>query len=166
MTLTHTDVRRILEILDQAQHLDTLEVRIGDFLLRAAKPGSRLGPLAHEPADVPPTLPSAAIPATPAKKPAPQADKAEAESVPAGLVAIRAPMVGSFYRRPKPDEPPFVEEGQRVAAGDPLALLEAMKLFNTVSAPIAGRIAQIAVEDGVLVQRDTVLILIEPEPQA
>jgi acetyl-CoA carboxylase biotin carboxyl carrier protein len=79
------------------------------------------------------------------------------------MLAVRSPMVGTFYRRPKPDEPPFVEEGSRVEAGAALCIVEAMKLFNTVPAPVAGRVARIVAENGQVVQRDAVLIIIEPD---
>lgn len=160
MALTHADVRRILDILDHAPHLESLEVRIGDFLLRASKTGA-----GWQPAAEPAPGPSATASVSPAVPQRPDAVPAD-EQVPHGAVAVRAPMVGTFYRRPKPEEPPFVEEGARVEAGAPLALLEAMKLFNTVAAPVAGRVVRIAAEDRQLVQRDALLILIEPENQA
>ena len=64
-----------------------------------------------------------------------------------GLVRVTSPMVGTFYRRPAPDQPPFVEEGQRVEAGDPLCLIEAMKLFNEIIAEEGGHVRTICLED-------------------
>jgi acetyl-CoA carboxylase biotin carboxyl carrier protein len=159
MALTHTDVRRILDILDQAAQLESLEISIGDFVLRAYKPGAAI-PL--EPlATAGPTAKS-----TPTAAAAPLVAREAAVQVPEGMIAVRSPMVGTFYRRPKPDEPTFVEEGARVDQGAALCILEAMKLFNTVSAPAAGRIVKIAAENGQLVQRDAVLMIIEPDARA
>jgi acetyl-CoA carboxylase biotin carboxyl carrier protein len=153
MALTHTDVRRILDILDHAPQLDSLEISVGDFVLRAYKKGAAV---TAEP------LATGGVEAAPQ----PARSSAAEVQVPEGMLAVRAPMVGTFYRRPQPDEPPFVEEGSRVDAGAALCILEAMKLFNTVPAPVAGRIVKIAAENGQIVQRDAVLIIIEPDVRA
>ena len=71
-------------------------------------------------------------------------------------------MLGHFYAAPKPGAPPFVTLGQQVAVDDTVAILEVMKLMNHVKAGIAGRIAQIAVGDGELVEFDQVLLYIDP----
>jgi acetyl-CoA carboxylase biotin carboxyl carrier protein len=151
MALTHADVRRILDILDRAANLESLEVSIGDFVLRAHKPGAAAAAAAPgktgEAAAVPQHSPRTAVDVT----------------VPEGMIGVRAPMVGTFYRRPNPEEPPFVEEGARVDAGAPLCLVEAMKLFNTVSAPAAGRIMRIVADDRQVVQHDALLMIIEPD---
>lgn len=92
--------------------------------------------------------------------------EADAEPEPAaeeGLVALRAPMVGTFYRRPAPDDPAFVEVGTPVKAGDPLCLIEVMKLYTTIEAPEDGVVERIAVEDGTLVEFNALLFLIRPE---
>ncbi len=77
-------------------------------------------------------------------------------------VEVRAPMVGTFFRRPSPQEPPFVEVGAEVAAGDPLCLIEVMKLYTTIEAPCAGRVVEIVPEDATLVEHGAVLFRIEP----
>jgi len=80
-----------------------------------------------------------------------------------GLVAVRSPMVGTAYRHPAPDEPPFVEVGTRVEKGTPLCLIEVMKLYTTIEAPSAGVIAAIHAEDTALVEFDQILFSIRPE---
>jgi acetyl-CoA carboxylase biotin carboxyl carrier protein len=152
MALTHADVRRILDILDHAPELESLEISVGDFILRAHKRGAVVAP---EPLATRGAAPAAAV--------QPARERAAEVEVPAGMIAVRSPMVGTFYRRPKPDEPAFVEEGARVDAGAALCILEAMKLFNTVAAPVAGRVVKVAAENGQVVQRDAVLIIIEPD---
>ncbi len=79
-----------------------------------------------------------------------------------GLVEVRAPMVGTFYRAPSPTEPAFVEVGSSVQAGEPLCLIEVMKLYTTIEAPQAGRIVHIGAENGALVEHDHVLFVVEP----
>jgi biotin carboxyl carrier protein len=70
-------------------------------------------------------------------------------------------MLGSFYRAPSPKDPPFVEVGSLVKRGDPLCLIEVMKLFTTISADTDGQIAQILPANGDLVEFDQILFLIE-----
>ena len=71
-------------------------------------------------------------------------------------------MVGTFYRAPSPDAPPFVEVGTVVKAGQPLCLIEVMKLFTTINSEIGGRIAQIGADNGELVEYGRTLFVIEP----
>jgi acetyl-CoA carboxylase biotin carboxyl carrier protein len=84
-------------------------------------------------------------------------------SVAQGHVAVRAPMVGTFYRRASPEERPFVEVGQRVKKGDSVCLIEVMKLFTTIPAPTDGLIEVIAVEDADPVEFDQILFVIKPD---
>ena len=79
-----------------------------------------------------------------------------------GLIRVESPMVGTFYRAPSPDAGPFVEEGQRVAAGDTLCLIEAMKLFNEIVAEQAGVVRRILVENAEPAEFGQLLFLIEP----
>lgn len=79
-----------------------------------------------------------------------------------GLAEVRSPMVGTFYRRPQPEADPFVDVGTEVKKGDPLCLVEVMKLFTTLYADQAGKIVEIAAEDGGLVEYDQVLFLVRP----
>ncbi len=78
-----------------------------------------------------------------------------------GMIRVVSPMVGTFYRRPGPDDAPFVEEGQHVEAGDTLCLIEAMKLFNEIVAEQAGVVRKIVLEDGAPAEFGQPLFLIE-----
>ena len=159
MALSHTDVRRILEILDSAAHLESLDVTVGEFALHARKPGAASFTPERAPQH------AAARPAEPAATPAATeaaAAPAPLEDVPAGLVAVRAPMVGTFYLRPSPDQPAFVTVGSAVQAGDTVCLVEVMKMFNSVKAHVAGTVERIAVENGKPVQHDQIVMLIKP----
>ncbi|MGQ9476631.1 MAG: pyruvate/oxaloacetate carboxyltransferase [Actinomycetota bacterium] len=79
-----------------------------------------------------------------------------------GLVQVRSPMVGTFYRTPSPGAPPFVEEGDEVKEGQTLCLIEVMKLFNEIPSPVNGRIKRILAEHGKGVEYDEVIMEIEP----
>lgn len=76
--------------------------------------------------------------------------------------AITAPLTGTFYRAESPDAPPLVEVGDTVEEGQKIGLIEAMKVFSEVVADRAGTVAEIVVQNGRLVQRDEVLLYIEP----
>lgn len=152
MSLTHKEARRILEILDHTTHLDFLEVRIGDTTLTASKSGTivRSEAPAQGTTPVKPALSATAV------------AMSEPE-VAAGQIAVRATMMGTFYRKPSPDQPSFVEENALVETGTPLCLVEAMKLFNTLASPVKGRVVRIVAQDLQMVQRDQLLMIIEPE---
>jgi acetyl-CoA carboxylase biotin carboxyl carrier protein len=134
-SFTQQDVEQILRVVDG---LTDVEVRleVGDMKLHVRKFSGR----------------SEARP-TPAL--------AEAPAGPAGAVAIRAPMLGTFYRAPSPAEPAFVEPGSHVRAGDPVCIIEVMKLFNTVNAGVTGTIVSVVAESGQMVEQDDVLFYVK-----
>jgi acetyl-CoA carboxylase biotin carboxyl carrier protein len=79
-----------------------------------------------------------------------------------GQIEVVAPMVGTFYRAPNPESAPFVEIGSVVRKGQPLCLIEVMKLFTTINSEVAGRIVQIGAENTELVEYGRTLFVIEP----
>ena len=96
---------------------------------------------------------------------APVAPLAARPSAPPGrsnLIEARAPMVGTFYRAPAPEDPPFVDVGDRVQAGQTLCILEAMKLMNEIEAETAGEVVEVLVENGTPVEFDQPLIRLKP----
>jgi acetyl-CoA carboxylase biotin carboxyl carrier protein len=78
------------------------------------------------------------------------------------LQPITAPMVGTFYRSPAPGDPPFVDLGTRIRAGQTVCILEAMKLMNELEAEVAGEVVEILVENGTPVEFGQVLMRIRP----
>ncbi len=107
-------------------------------------------------------MPNQAIPAPPAAAPAtPAAPAAESEETDK-YVTIKSPIIGTFYRKPAPDKPLFVEVGQQVGEGDVLCVIEAMKLFNEIESEISGKIVKILVDDSSPVEFDQPLFLIDP----
>lgn len=159
MDLTHKDVQNILKIIDEAEHLEEIELVFGGIKLHVRRQGSG-GDLSPRPlAPESPRAPAAPVAAA-APKPLPAPAN---EPVPEGTIAIRAPMLGTFYRSPAPGEKPFVEVGQRVAANDTVCLIEVMKLFNSIRAGADGTVVKILCENAALVEYNQVMILVEPK---
>jgi len=93
----------------------------------------------------------------------PDADKPKAEaSTPSNTITIKSPMIGTFYRRPSPDKPNFVEIGDEVTPGKVVCIIEAMKLFNEIESEVKGKIVKMLVEDASPVEYDQPLFLVEP----
>ena len=147
------EIREILTIFLDSE-LQDLRLEIGNVRLAVTKSGAA-GIAAHTlSSPAPPAVAAPAVPAAPA---------AEAAAAPReGWVAVTASSVGVFYRRPSPDQPPFVQVGSVVAANDPVCLIEVMKMFTGVVAPCAGRIADILIEDATMVEYGQPLMYIEP----
>ncbi|GAL78440.1 acetyl-CoA carboxylase biotin carboxyl carrier protein [Algibacter lectus] len=77
-------------------------------------------------------------------------------------ITIKSPIIGTFYRKPSPDKPLFVEVGQTIAEGDVLCIIEAMKLFNEIESEVSGKIVKILVDDSSPVEFDQPLFLVDP----
>ena len=85
-----------------------------------------------------------------------------AASSPSNTITIKSPMIGTFYRKPSPDKPNFVEAGDEILPGKVVCIIEAMKLFNEIESEVSGRIVKILVEDSSPVEYDQPLFLVEP----
>jgi len=80
-----------------------------------------------------------------------------------GLVEVRTPLLGTFYRAPKPGSPPFVEVGSIVTESSVVAIVETMKLMNSVHAGVSGKIVEICLDDAEFADHDAVLMRVQPE---
>lgn len=173
MELRPDDIQEILRIFADSD-LEELHLDIGGTRLDLSKRG---GVAAERPAPAPtpaprpapdPTAPPAQAPAAPAPSAASAAPTPAAVSpAPAsasvdGLEELRSPLLGVFYRRPAPGEQAFVEIGSQVGADDPVCIIDVMKLFTRIPAGVAGRVVEICVEDGQLVEHGQVLMRIDP----
>ncbi len=140
------DLERIEKLLDLLARHDVSEFSYaeGDWQLSL-----RIGAQVVHAAAV--ALPSAVGPAAATSVVAPTDD---------GLVVVRSPMVGTFYRSPKAGQAPFVEVGDRVEVGRPVCIVEAMKLMNEIEAEVAGVVAEICVENAQPVEFGQVLFKI------
>ena len=176
MELSHDDVLEILELLENSK-VEYLEIEVGSTKLVANKSGITLG-VASEPQVViepqkapviqipqPQTPPAAQSTAAPSAQSAaaPSAIEPSKESQGADLVKVTAPVVGVFYRQSEPGAPPYVEVGSKVEEGATLGLLEVMKMFTSVTAPIRGEIVEILAQNNEFVEFEQTLMLIRPE---
>ena len=80
----------------------------------------------------------------------------------ANTAEIKSPMIGTFYRRPSPDKPNFVEVGDMIEKGQVICIIEAMKLFNEIEAETSGKVVKVLLDDSSPVEYDQPLFLIEP----
>jgi len=110
-------------------------------------------PLAQNILPQPPVTPQIATPST---STAPGTDDNSK------FITIKSPIIGTFYRKPSPDKPMFVEVGTTISKGDVLCVIEAMKLFNEIEAEVAGKIVKILVDDMSPVEFDQPLFLVDP----
>jgi acetyl-CoA carboxylase biotin carboxyl carrier protein len=162
MEWTEKQILETLRFIEESDY-DEVKLETENFRLHVRKSGA--------PASVPGTrtigLTAGALPpasTTKPSKPEPSvvASPTEDATIPAGMIAIRAPMVGTFYRAPAPHLPPFVEEGASVKTEDTVCLIEVMKLFNTIKAGVSGKVVRILADNAATVRRDEVLMIIEP----
>ena len=165
------DIDRIRELLQVVADSGVAEVEIHDeefkLVVRKSAPNVTVQqpvpppypynyapppPAYAAPAPMPPPAPAAAAPAAPMPAPA---ESAGGETVP-------APIVGTFYRSPSPDQDAYVEVGDTVKKGDVLCIIEAMKLMNEIESEIAGTIREVLVENAQPVEFDQPLFIIDP----
>ncbi len=178
--LTEADVERILGIVDR---LNDIEVRleVGDMKLHVRKFGdatlaagatfaNALATPAAAPthsASPPQGAPAASAPPPAAATAMPSAATSAASggdtAGQAGLLEVRAPMLGRFYRAASPSEPAYVEVGSKVKFEDTVCMIEVMKLFNSVQAGVSGTVVEIVAQNGQMVEHDAVLLRVRSE---
>lgn len=164
-------LQRLIEMVD-ASSLDSIEIskRFGTRIrlsksppvnlvagVAPAAPGAATGPSGSA-AGSPPSA-SAVAGADGSGSAAPGTESGDDG---AGLVEVASPMVGTFYRAPAPDAPPYVEVGDRVSKGQTLCILEAMKLMNELESEVAGVVREIVVDNAEPVEYGQVLFRIDP----
>ena len=93
---------------------------------------------------------------------APAAEEKQAADDDSKYITVKSPIIGTFYRKPSPDKPTFVEVGDSVKEGDVLCIIEAMKLFNEIESEVSGKIVKVLVDDSSPVEFDQPLYLVDP----
>ena len=165
MDLSQDDVIQILKLIDEAP-FGRVSLQLGEFKLEVVKgEGLRpsLGASEREVAvssDVG-AAPAVEVQSSPARRAAAE-EPLPAEAADQGLSKIAAPILGTFYRRPQPGAPVYVDEGSLVEEDTTVGLIEIMKLFNPVKAGVRGRIRKVCAENGKLVEYGQTLFLVEP----
>ena len=158
------ELKEILQILEEKE-IEEFELEEEGMKLRIRK-AAVVSPNHHgapPPAMAPFAAPPAAAPhLVPGPAPAAPAEAAPAPGE-AGLVLVRSPMVGTFFRSPDPNSPAFVNTGDRVKVGQVLCIIEAMKLMNEIEAEVAGEIVKVHHENGQPVQYGEALFSLRPD---
>ena len=138
----------------QKSDLTELEIELQDLKLRLARPGSDQVPtLGHARTEIPQQVISSQVQAAATPAPSEKDD---------GAHQFTSPMVGTFYRKPSPDDAAFVEIGDTVKKGDVLCIVEAMKVMNEIQSDTAGEVVEILVEDSTSVEYGQTLFKIRP----
>ena len=147
--------------------VNEVSIEEGDFKIKIKKTADTANPApaqvyAPQPAMPYPAAPqnASAIPAAPAEQPA--QEKSTEEAAGSKNITIKSPIVGTFYRSPSPEADVFVKEGDSVAKGDTLCIVEAMKIMNEIDSEYSGKIVKILAEDAQPVEYDQPLFLIDP----
>ena len=140
------DLRKIKKLIELVQEsgIAELEVRDGDESIRVARALPGAAPVVAAPAALAETV----------------ADGGARETEAVDGQVVRAPISGTFYRSPAPGEAPFVQEGDAVAPGDVLCIIESMKMMNRIEAELTGTVAQILLENGRAMESGTPLFRI------
>jgi acetyl-CoA carboxylase biotin carboxyl carrier protein len=147
MSLTAADVAEIMRLLEGSS-FDELNIELDGMKLSLRRAGAA--------ADMRPVQQSNAVPAPPQRAPA----AAKVLDSDPNFHAVKAPLLGTFYRAPKPGAPPFVELGSAVEADTVVGIIEVMKLMNTVRAGVRGKVVEILAGDGALVEFDETILRI------
>ncbi|HVJ36925.1 MAG TPA: acetyl-CoA carboxylase biotin carboxyl carrier protein [Stenotrophomonas sp.] len=158
------DLRKIKKLIDllEESNLAEIEIKEGEESVRLARTPKGSYAVAPAPMMAAPTPAPAQAPSMPMHSPTEASTGGTAKpgnALPEGHV-LRAPMVGTFYTSPSPDKPAFVSVGQAVKAGETLAIIEAMKMFNPIEADVSGTIVAILGESGQPVEFDQPLFVI------
>lgn len=167
--LSYQDLMEIIKLVEDSPQFQDFRLKYDDVEIELSKTGSqRSASSASAALSMPVSSAPAASATTPAAPTAAPAASAPAQAagpheVPAGLVAVKAPMVGTFYRAPEPGAAPFIEVGAPVTKESVVCILEVMKLMNSLTAGIDGVVAQILVADGQTVEYGQPLIVIDPK---
>ena len=153
------DVKRLAQLLRETPEIGSIEVK-GWFGTGVVITRTTAAPVA-----LPAALPvQSATPSSPAG--VPKEAEREAQSRPSApgpqLKEIRSPMVGTFYRAPEPGAEPYVQVGSRIASGQTVCIIEAMKIMNEIEAEVVGVVREVSVEDSQPVEYGQVLFRVDP----
>jgi acetyl-CoA carboxylase biotin carboxyl carrier protein len=156
------EIQDLIKLINKS-NIGELQIEQGDFKITIRQKEEKVVSIASlpqaypvMPAAAPAPLPAAASASEAADRPAAKPVKED------NLVAIKSPMIGTFYRKPSPDKPLFAEVGDEVSVGKVVCIIEAMKLFNEIESEVSGRIVKILVEDATPVEYDQPLFLVDP----
>ena len=154
--MENKEIQKLLDFIAQS-NLDEVSIETSELKLSVKRYG--IAPVVQQMTTSAPLVTSQA-PAVAAVAQAPVAPVA-APAVASNRVTIKSPMIGTFYRSSSPDRPSLVEIGSDVTKGEPVCIIEAMKLFNEIESEISGRIVEVLVENATPVEFDQPLFVVE-----
>jgi acetyl-CoA carboxylase biotin carboxyl carrier protein len=165
MELSEDDVLHILKLIDESK-FDYFQLEVGELKITVSKgdplplPGAPQTIAAAPAQNAAPAaaVKPAAAPAAPASQPAAK----PAAAIPAGMLPITAPLLGTFYVAPEPGAPPFVKVGQQITEDTTVGLIEVMKVFNSVRATVKGTIVEVVAQNGQFVEFGQTLFIVKP----
>ena len=156
-------VKKVIEMLDQSS-VDSLEISSDKGMkLRISKTPQHRGATVQMAAA--PAAPAAVLPPAPAARPAEEGARGEApaaEAPKASLLEIKSPMVGTYYQSPEPSAKAYVAVGDRIAKGQIVCIIEAMKIMNELESEVDGVVREINVKDSQPIEYGQVLFRIDP----
>ena len=163
MELSEDDVLHILKLIDESK-FDYFQLEVGELKITVSKgdPIPIAGAAQPAPASVAPSLAAAAAKSAPITSVAPAAQAAKPVTIPEGMSAITAPLLGTFYVAPEPGAPPFVKVGQQITEDTTVGLIEVMKVFSSVRATVKGTIVELVVQNGQFVEFGQTLFIVKP----
>jgi len=153
MSLTAKDVEEIMKLLESSS-FDRLSLEVDGMKIELERSGAAPRTPAPPPAPRAPAAPAAPVP--------PVAPAGRASTEP-GLVEVKSPLLGIYYRAPKPGEPPFIDVGSKVDVDTVIGIVEVMKLMNSVPAGVKGEVVEILGANGELVEHGELLLLVRPD---
>jgi acetyl-CoA carboxylase biotin carboxyl carrier protein len=160
MSLTARDIAEITRLLEDSS-FDELDIEINGLKIHLKR-----GNAVSSPAPAPVPVAPQPVAAAPALVAVGKNGSAAASAADPALTAVRAPLLGTFYRAPRPGEPPFIEVGATVEPDTTVGIIEVMKLMNTVSAGTRGVVREICARDGNLVEYGETLLRIDARERA
>lgn len=172
-SMTVKEIQDLMRLVKKLE-LSEFKMKDGEFQLSIRSKHYDHSKSSKAPPQVVP-VPAPVQPAVPVQ-PAPVPDLPEASSGGAGkagadagkkdeetsYIEVKSPIVGTFYRSPSPDKPPYVKVGDSIEVGSVVCIVEAMKLFNEIESEVAGKIVKVVTEDASPVEYDQVLFLVDP----
>ncbi len=152
-------IQDLIKLINKS-NIGELKIEQGDFKITIKQKEDKYISVASNaaPMQMMPSMPLQQSVAAPAAS----AEKAALAIKEENLVTIKSPMIGTFYRKPSPDKPLFVEVGDDIMVGKVVCIIEAMKLFNEIESEVSGKVVKILVEDSTPVEYDQPLFLVDP----
>jgi acetyl-CoA carboxylase biotin carboxyl carrier protein len=169
--MTFEEIKALIQLVNKS---DLAEFRFEDgeqkVVIRTSKYSNGKQQIIHSPTpssamsySLPPTQTVASVATPKVEEEAPKAAIVAASTEGIGLLEIKSPIVGTFYRSTGPDKPAYVKVGDTVDKGSVVCIVEAMKLFNEIESEVKGKIVKVVAEDASPVEYDQVLFLVDPK---